>query len=59
MDNYKYKLQYINNDETVTFEFPADIGAEELMWKLRDFLCACSWLEDTVRNDILRIGEEE
>lgn len=24
---------------------------------LRDSLCACSWKEDTVENDILNLGE--
>ena len=50
INDYKYKLQYFNGAETVTFEFPADVNTEELMWKLRHFLCGCSWTEQALKN---------
>ena len=58
MDNYYYKLQYTNGNETVTHEFPADIGAEKLIYYLRDFLCGCSWSEDVVKDSILRFDDD-
>lgn len=57
IDNYKYKLQYFDGNKIVTHEFSADITSDELAYNLRDFLCACSWKEDTVENDILNLGE--
>lgn len=57
MDNYKYKLQYFDGNKIVNHEFSADITSDELADNLRGFLCACSWKEDTVENDILNLGE--
>nr|DAN37748.1 MAG TPA: hypothetical protein [Caudoviricetes sp.] len=57
VNNYKYKLQYFCDGATVTHEFPADVYTEELMWKLRDFLCGCSWTEEALK-DILKLEEE-
>ena len=57
-NEYYYKLQYVDGDKVVTHQFPADIGGYELMNNLRDFLCGCSWTEDSVK-EILNIGEEE
>lgn len=54
MNNYKYKLQHIDGRDVITHEFPADIGAETLIRHLRDFLCACSWSEEQVK-DILNM----
>ena len=28
----------------------ADVNTEELMWKLRNFLCGCSWTEQALKN---------
>ncbi len=57
MDNYKYKLQYFDGNKTVTHEFSADITSATIAENLRDFLCACSWKEDIVENEILNLGE--
>ena len=57
MSEYKYKLQYTNGDETLTYEFPADIGAWELVHNLRNFLCGCSWTDEQVK-DMLKLEEE-
>lgn len=57
IDNYKYKLQYFSGDKTVTHEFNADITSDKITDNLRDFLCACSWKEDIVENEILNLGE--
>ena len=56
INNYKYKLQYFCDGTTVTHEFPADIGADELIWKLRDFLCGCSWSENVLK-DVLNLED--
>lgn len=64
MDNYKYKLQYTNNDFVVSTEFNAEVTGDELKEHLRCFLRGCSWgdrnlrfLEDdpeeAIRSDIL------
>lgn len=55
-ENYKYKLQYVEDDKIITHEFNADIGANELAHNLRDFLCGCSWAENIVKEYIL--GEQ-
>jgi hypothetical protein len=57
MDKYFYKLQYTNNNETLTYEFPADIGGYELVYNLRNFLCGCSWTEEQVKS-MLKLEEE-
>ncbi len=57
IDNYKYKLQYFDGNKIVTHKFSADITSDELADNLRDFLCACSWKEDIVENEILNLGE--
>ena len=48
-ENYRYKLQYVDDTKIVTHEFNADITAERLADNIRDFLCACSWRESTVK----------
>lgn len=48
-ENCRYKLQYVDDDKIVTHEFNADITAESLADNIRDFLCACSWRESTVK----------
>ena len=45
MDNYKYKLQYINNDSVLTKEFSADLNIDELKMELMLFLRGCSWTD--------------
>lgn len=56
-NNYRYKLQYICNDTTITHEFSAVIDVDRLLLHLRDFLCGCSWSEKGL-NRILRLEEE-
>ena len=51
--DYKYKLSYINGDNTVTFVFDAHCNAIEMRDMLKDFLCSCSWSESIVKNQIL------
>ena len=55
-ENYRYKLQYVDGDKIVTHEFNADIGADDLAYNIRDFLCGCSWSEKVVKEMIM--GEE-
>lgn len=43
MDNYKYKLQYIDNNSVLTKEFSADLNIDELKMELLLFLRGCSW----------------
>lgn len=52
-ENYRYKLQYVCDDKTVTHEFNADIGTDDLAYNLRDFLCGCSWSEKAVKEMIM------
>lgn len=58
-ETYKYNLQYQNNKTTISHTFSAFINSEDIKWQLRDFLCACGWNENIVRNDILRIDDVE
>lgn len=58
MDNYRYKLQYIYDDVTVTHEFGANIDTEELVYRLRDFLLGCSWSEDTINEMFTMLNED-
>ena len=57
MDNYKYKLQYVCDNKTVTHEFNANITTDDLTYNLRDFLCGCSWREKAV-NEMLRLEDD-
>lgn len=43
MDNYKYKLSYIDNDTVVDYDFNAEVDVTEMAEHLRRFLAACSW----------------
>lgn len=54
MDNYKYKLQYIDGDDIITYEFPADIDIYTLSEYLRNFLISCSWNEDVIDSILVR-----
>jgi hypothetical protein len=45
-DNY-YKLQHINGDFEVTYEFTAD-GLEELIMMIKGFLKGCTFSEKLV-----------
>lgn len=58
MNEYKYKLSYINGSKVLTYEFPAAISADKLTYYLRDFLCGCSWSEEMVGR-ILRLEEDD
>lgn len=55
---YKYKLQYISDEDTLTYEFSADINANQMKNKLRDFLVGCSWSEGIVE-DMLRLEDND
>ena len=55
-ENYRYKLQYVCDDKTVTHEFSADIGADALADNIRDFLCGCSWSENVLK-DVLNLED--
>ena len=46
MTDYKYKLQYINNDSVLTKEFSADLNLDDLKMELMLFLRGCSWTEN-------------
>lgn len=46
---YKYKLQLIDDEDIITSEFSAHITVEDLILKLRDFLCAAGWGEEKVK----------
>ena len=48
-EDYKYTFQYIDDDKIIIHEFNADITAERPADNIRDFLCACSWRESTVK----------
>lgn len=56
LEDYKYRLQYFHKGVEVTHEFPAGISAERLVLELRNFLCGCSWGEDTVK-EMLNLEE--
>lgn len=45
MDNYKYKLQYTDNNSVLTKEFSADLNLDELKMELLLFLRGCSWTD--------------
>lgn len=45
MENYKYILQYINDNSVLTKEFSADINIDELKMELMLFLRGCSWTD--------------
>lgn len=55
MENYKYKLQLIDNEDILTYEFPGDIDIEKMRTHLRDFLCGAGWSEKQVS---LILGED-
>lgn len=46
MTDYKYKLQYIDNNTVLTKEFSADINLDDLKNELMLFLRGCSWTEN-------------
>lgn len=48
MDNYKYKLQYIDNGTVVDYEFDANVDILQVEDHLKRFLAACSWSPETV-----------
>lgn len=48
MDNYKYRLQYIDNDNAVDYEFDANLDIFQLENHLKRFLAACSWCPETI-----------
>ena len=45
---YKYKLQYVYGNKTITHEFPADATIEQVVDNVRDFLCGCGFRESIV-----------
>ena len=45
MTDYKYKLQYIDNNSVLTKEFSADLNIDELKMELMLFLRGCSWTD--------------
>lgn len=47
-DKYKYKLEYIDDDQSVVHEFDASIDIYELEERLRRFLYASGWDERLV-----------
>ena len=57
MDNYKYKLQLISDETTITHEFSGFVTGDRLLLHLRDFLCGCSWSENNI-NEILRLEDD-
>lgn len=52
MEDYRYTLMYQHGNTKVTYDFPADIGLNELADHLRSFLCACSWRAENVEEII-------
>ena len=59
MEDYKYKLQYINNEEGAIHEFPADVDIYDLADYLRRFLYSCGWSEEQIEQILISEGEEE
>ena len=55
MENYKYNLQLIDNEDILTYEFPGDMDIEKMRTHLRDFLCGAGWFEKQVN---LILGED-
>ena len=56
-EEYKYILKYIDNEDTITSEFSGYISIDDIAYKLRDFLCACGWAEERIK-EIIRLEEE-
>lgn len=48
--NYKYVLNYVDDNSKVTYEFSADLSIYEMMWNLKRFLLACGWKEINLEN---------
>lgn len=48
MEDYKYKLQYVDKGTVVDYEFDANVDIYQLEDNLKRFLAACSWLPETL-----------
>lgn len=48
MENKYYRLTYRYGDESVVYEFPADLTIDEFAEHLRRFMAACSWTEGQI-----------
>ena len=48
MEDYKYKLQYVDGGVVVNYEFDANVDVYQLEDNLKRFLKACSWLPETL-----------
>lgn len=56
-ENYKYVLNYTDDDNKVSFEFSANIFIDDLVRNLKRFLLACGWREHNL-NDIFKKEED-
>lgn len=52
MENKYYRLSYKYGDESVVYEFPADLTIDEFAEHLRRFMAACSWTEGQIDHTI-------
>lgn len=50
-DNY-YNLSYRYGDESIDYEFSADLTIDEFAEHLRRFMAACSWTEGQIDHTI-------
>ena len=57
-EDYKYILQYIDDDNKISYEFSADVFINDLANNLKRFLLACGWKESNLKN-IFRKEEDE
>ena len=53
-DDYYYELKYVNSDTEVVFRFNALIVKEQMEERLFDFLRACGWGDDLLKE--FRLG---
>lgn len=53
-DDYYYELKYVDKDTQVVYRFDALIVKEQIEERLFDFLRACSWDDDLLKE--FRLG---
>lgn len=54
-DDYYYELKYVNEDTEVVYRFNALIVKEQMEERLFNFLRACTWGDDLLKE--FRLGE--
>lgn len=53
-DDYYYELKYVNGDTQVVYKFNAMVVQEQMEEHLFDFLRACSWGDELLKE--FRLG---